>query len=425
MLKSQSLSIERSEKSQRVNELLGKDKLSTEERSELDGLSTRLQAVEVEFRAAVVVESAEAAEAERKAGRLPDAELRERLDLRARADLTNFIQAALQGRTASGAEAELQAAAGCTGIPLEIFEPDPRLETETRVDAATEAPTTGTGSTLAPIRPAVFSASIAARLGIEMPRTGSGGYSEATIDTSLSAASVAAGADANSTPATFRVATASPKRISARLSIRIEDVAKVGQANFSAALRQNLMLKLSDELDRQLINGAGSGNDLTGLIERLTAPADPVAIVDFDAFIASFANEVDGLWALDCMGVAAVVGPASYRLAAQTFQTAASFKGETSAATYLMKNTGGFWTNSRMPDPDNSNFQQGIAYKMGMSTIPNAPRTAVAPTWNEIAIDDIYSDSASGTRHLTMHILVGDVLLVQPNAYARIAYQVA
>ena len=54
-----------------------------------------------------------------------------------------------------------------------------------------------------------------------------------------------------------------------------------------------------------------------------------------------------------------------------------------------------------------------------------AMRTAVCPHWNEVSIDDIYSDSASGTRHFTMHVLLGDVILVQPNAYAQISFQVA
>ena len=32
-------------------------------------------------------------------------------------------------------------------------------------------------------------------------------------------------------------------------------------------------------------------------------------------------------------------------------------------------------------------------------------------------IDDIYSGSASGTRHFTLHVLLGDVILIQPDAY--------
>ena len=54
-----------------------------------------------------------------------------------------------------------------------------------------------------------------------------------------------------------------------------------------------------------------------------------------------------------------------------------------------------------------------------------AMRTAVCPHWNQISIDDIYTGSAHGERFFTMHVLLGDVILVQPDAYAQIAYRVA
>ena len=46
-----------------------------------------------------------------------------------------------------------------------------------------------------------------------------------------------------------------------------------------------------------------------------------------------------------------------------------------------------------------------------------AMRTAVCPHWGEIGIDDIYSGSAKGERYFTLHVLLGDVILVQPDAY--------
>ena len=97
-----------------------------------------------------------------------------------------------------------------------------------------------------------------------------------------------------------------------------------------------------------------------------------------------------------------------------------------SAAAYAKGNTGGLWTNKRMPDAV-SDIQQAILYRMGRSMMggAGAMRTAVCPYWNEVSIDDIYSGSASGTRHFTMHVLLGDVILVQPDAYAQVAYKLA
>ena len=128
------------------------------------------------------------------------------------------------------------------------------------------------GVNLDRIRPAVFAYSIAPRLGIEMPRVASGTYASATITTSLTAGSKAKGGAAESTAAAFTVSSVTPKRISVRLGIRIEDVAAVGQANFESILRENLSLVLSDELDDQAINGAGgnSNADLKGIFNGLT-----------------------------------------------------------------------------------------------------------------------------------------------------------
>ena len=151
---------------------------------------------------------------------------------------------------------------------------------------------TGTPSTvgvnLDRIRPAVFAKSIAPMLGIEMPRVESGTYASATIDASLTAGAKAKGAVTDSTAATFSVNTATPKRISARLSIAIEDIAAVGQANYESALRENLSLVLSDELDKQMINSTGSGANLIGIFQRLANPTAPAAgVVNWVGFAGS------------------------------------------------------------------------------------------------------------------------------------------
>ena len=127
-----------------------------------------------------------------------------------------------------------------------------------------------------------------------------------------------------------------------------------------------------------------------------------------------------------------VCGPATYQLAGKTFQTANNFKGETSAASYAMANTGGLWTNKRMPDARTfmsvTDCQQAIVYRKARSFLnmgEGGMRTAVCGTWNAISIDDIFSDSASGTRHFTMHLLVSDVIVVQPDAYEEINFRLA
>ena len=424
MTNSQRLAVRLSEVRQRLNEIggLGGDAFTAEIRQESDKLQAEFADKETQYRAAIVGEG----ETERRALETqPDAELRERLELRGRASLTGYIQAALSGRRVDGAERELAEAAGVgDGIPLELWDvPQPQTEHRQQVEQRADAPTVAPGTVgvnLAPIQPAVFAASVLPRLGVEMPRVESGTYASATITQSLTAGSKAKGAAADSTAAGFTVTSVTPKRISARLGIRIEDIAAVGQANFESILRQNLALVLSDELDKQGLTGAGAGSDLTGIFQRLTDPAAPDTVADFDAFASAHAGGVDGLWSDTIRQVGIVVGPATYGLAARTFQAATNYKGELSAASYAMNQTGGFWTNKRMPAAA-GDVQQAILYRMGRPGM----RTAVCPHWNEISIDDIYSGSASGERFFTMHVLLGDVILVQPDAYAQIAFKVS
>ena len=412
-----------SKQRQRMAELAVVDDLKDEQRSELDEIEKGTPDLERQIRAATIAIEDEEKAAETCTANEPDAELRE---LRSRASVTEYLMARMQGRMVQGAEAELSKAAETQdgAIPLELWDTPETIERR-QTDAVTGAPGS-VGVNLDRIRPAVFANSIAMRLGIEMPRVQSGTYASATISTSLTSTAEAKSGRADATAAAFTVTSVTPKRISARLAIAIEDVAAVGQENFESILRENLSLVLSDQLDEQAINGDGQAPNLTGIFQRLTDPSAPTAIADFDAYAAAHAAGVDGLWANTIKDVSIVVGPETYRHASRTFQTATNYKGELSAAAYAMTNAGGLWTNERMPDAA-SNVQQAILYRKGRSMMggAGAMRTAVCPHWNEIGIDDIYSGSATGERFFTMHVLLGDVILVQPAAYGQISFQLA
>ena len=159
------------------------DELSEEQRSELDQIERGTPDLERQIRAAVIAVEDGERDAEMRSIEHPDAEKRERLELRSKAMLTNFLLAAARGRIVDGAEAELQAAAGINGhgIPLELWEvpsPETRRQDDGReTRAVTPAPGT-VGVNLDPIRPAVLANSIAPRLGIEMPRVGTGTYGD-------------------------------------------------------------------------------------------------------------------------------------------------------------------------------------------------------------------------------------------------------
>ena len=425
MTPAQKIQLRLSEVRVRLNAIsaLDGEAFTDEIRTEAETLQAEYRDLEVRHRSAIIAEP-EGATREVAV----DAEMRERIELRSRAMLSNYLLAAARGRLPSGAEAELQQAAGVSGIPLELWDiPQPA---ETR--AVTPAPGT-VGVNLEPIRPAVFANSIAPRLGIEMPRVASGTYASATVSSSQTAAALAKGTDATGTAGAFTVTTSTPKRVSARLELLLEDIAAVGTGNFESILLENLSLVLSAELDDQMVNGDGQSNNLTGIFQRLTDPtAAPSAVTNFDGFVSSFADGIDGLWASTVKDVAIVAGVDSYKLSAKTFRDVASADlGDMAFSDYAMAHYGGWWTNSRMPVPATfmsvDNVQQAILYRMGRSIMGGSGgmRTAVCAHWNEVSIDDIYSGSARGERAFTMHVLLGDVILTQPNAYAQVAFRTA
>ena len=417
------LQVEQSEKRERANALLSQESRTDAETTELDEVTKRLQAIEPELRACLVLAQSEDDAATETETHGLDAETRERLELRAKSSVTRYVEAAMRGRVVNGPEAEYMAACGVDGIPLELFEPDPREQRdngEQRADAVTGAPGT-VGVNLQPIRPAIFAGSIAPRLGIDMPRVASGTYAEARISTNLTAGAKAKGAAAEATEAAFAVSTATPKRVSGRLGIRIEDVASVGVSNFEASLRANLQMVMSNELDGQMINGDGADANLSGMFKALADAADPADVATFDAFVGSFAGAVDGLWASRVSDVGIVCGPDTYALSAKTFRDAAGQDlGAVAFSDYAAGKYGGWWTNARMPDAANS-IQAGILRRKGRTGI----RTAVCPHWGALSIDDVYTGSASGTRFVSFHVLLGDVLIIQPGAYAEVRYKLA
>ena len=400
------------------------ESLDDETRAELDRIETGTPDLERQLRAAAVaVDEEDRASTIETANRAPDGEQRERIELRSRASVGRYLTAALRGRAPDGAEAELQQAAGVDGIPFELWQA-PRQEQRQEDRAITGAPGT-VGLNLDTLRPYVFAPSVVDKLMVEMPMVESGTYASGTITTAATADAVPKGAsgttgDVPETAAAFTVQTTAPKRIGASLNLAIEDIASVGQANFESLLRQHISLAVSDELDDQMLNGDGANDDLIGIFERLTDPSAPATGVEtWTRFLAIQSGGIDGLWSSELSHIGLVVGPETYRLAAATFQ---GTDAEESAASYLKRMGDSFVTNSRMP-ASATNIQQGILCRKGRSMMPTPMRTAVCPHWGYFTIDDIYTGALKGQRRFVINTLVGDVILVQPSAYAQVAFR--
>ena len=103
------------------------------------------------------------------------------------------------------------------------------------------------------------------------------------------------------------------------------------------------MLVMSDEMDKAGLTGNGTAPNVHGLYPQLTNPTDPTAVVDFDGFVSAMAGGIDGgPWAEGMGNIMLVVNPAVMILSETTFQSAASYKGEMSAASYLRNHSMGY-----------------------------------------------------------------------------------
>ena len=423
MTESQKIELRRSKVRERLAEItkLAGDTHTAEVQAEERALQDEYGSLELRHRSAIISEDAALDDAKGDAGDL-DAEQRERIELRSKARLGVFMRAALTGRMVTGAEAELQAASGVDGIPIELWDvPKPEQRS---AEHRTITPAGATvGVNLDPIRPTVFAPSIADKLMIEMPRVPSGTFATGTISSTagsvLTADAVAKSADVPQTAGVIIVGTASPKRVGASLGLTLEDISAIGQANFESVLRQNVSLVLSDELDDQMINGTGSNDDLTGIFQRLDNPDAPAAAAEtWERLIAIQSSGIDGLWASMLSQIAMVVNPETYRLMASTVRSGNA--ADQTALEHMTRVGESVWTNKRMP-PKASHIAQGILCRKGRPGM----RTAVSPTWGSISIDDVYSGARKGERYFTVSAIVGDVILVQSDAYAQVAFRVS
>ena len=364
------------------------DELNDEQRSELDTIEKGTADLERQLRAAqVAVEQEEAEQRDAAQTDAPDAETRERIELRGKASLGNYLVAAARGRMVDGAEAELQSAAwgdsrppgvSAAAIPLEIFDlPRPAEQRDAETRAITEAPGT-VGVNLDPIRPAIFANSIAPRLGIQMPRSRERhlrdrhDYHVARRDGARQERAGRRNRRGNHRIHVDPEARFRPPGTGAR------GYRGRGASELRVDAAENLSLALSDELDNQAINGNGTAPNLAGIFQRLTDPSNPAANVeDFDRFVAIFAGGIDGLWANTVKDIGIVVaGVDTYVLATKTFRDrddrhwpagrCVAWRRCPSADYAMAHMYGGFWTNKRMPATAN-HIQQGILYRKGRS----------------------------------------------------------
>ena len=388
MTLTQRLQILASSQRSRLAELAGLDELTPELRAELDTLGTTHQDTESQLRAAIAADDA----ATPPGDPVIDSEARERLELRAKTGIVDFLRAAAGGAAVGGAAAEYAAACGVPAVghlPMAIF-----ARTAPAVEERAITPGPAVQGALQPTVPFVFERSAAASLGILMPSVPSGQVQIPKIGTAPPSDTLAKDGAAPATAAAVTLVNQAPVRIAGQFEVRVEDLQVM--PTLEQALSEAMQGSLSNELDESTFNGAAG--ELNGLFTQATAVSAASAIETYTTGIGRFAALVDGRHAYTLADVRAVIGSKTFALYAGVF--ANSNKGDVSLFDYLSRMLGSIRVSDRVPAVS-STAQKGIVV---LSASAEMPKIHV---WDAMQIvRDPYSGAGFGKVTITATALV-------------------
>ena len=367
-----------STKRQALNVLLAVDEMSDEQRNEMGGLTSRLQELETEARAAIMAEDVPVithtvvADGE-------DRELRSLID---RANVGEIFECALEHRQTDGVEAEL--AERTTAFP--------RMRSRwpcSKPVLLTPAPS-DVGQNQSAIIPGVFPQSCAAFLGIDMPTVAVGEAIYPVLTTNANAGTPAENGPQTETTGAFSADVLSPSRIQASFFYSREDRARF--SGMDEALRMNLSDALSDKMDQQILAGTN------GLLSGTNLPNHNSSA---EATYAHYRSElgygrVDGTYAASVGDIKILMGAATYGHAAAAFRSTNA--GDRAALEDLMSVTSGVKVSAHVP---------GVASKKQLAVIRlGSRRDMVAPVWEGVTlIPDEITKAANGQIVVTAVML--------------------
>ena len=414
MLTSQKHLLRISEIRSRLRELAGADSLEADQAAEVDRLRGELDTRETQYRASVAAENVETTDGE------GDAESRERQALRSRFSIGRVLAARAGIQALGGAEAEYMAATESDGqVPVDVFH---RSRPASQAEERAVTPGVAGGTEQRPIVPAVFERSVAPFLGIAMPAAGMGDAAFPVLSTSLTADVKDKGGAVPSTAGAFTVSTQQPRRIGAGFQIRYEDLARL--EGMEMALRRNIQDMVAVKLDDEVLNGAAAAynedGEIRGLLAQLADPDDPAAgAEDWGRYHAAAVSHLADPWAVSERDIRILVGTATFKHMAQQFRATESNESFTA---YWQRVGGGVRLSGKLAAAA-GNIQQAVVARAN----PAMDQAAVMPHWSgfDLQIRDVYTDAAEGMVNVTVHMLVGDVVLLRGDVYVQDSFRLA
>ena len=388
------------------------DELSDEQRSQLDTIERATPDLERQIRAATIAVDAEQDGERRAVSPEEDAEARELRELRGRVHMGEYVAAACEQRSATGAASEFNAALGLAGnrFPLELLAP------------AEERAVTGVDTTTMPTRwiDRLFAGSAAQNVGVTMDTVPAGVSSHPVTATGPSAAQRGKSEDAADSAWTISVVEMKPKRNAVRLLFSIEDTARI--PGLEAALTRDLRYALMEGIDRAIFVGDAGATGTDADIVGLTTAAGLTAVeitqtnkVKPAETLAAFTSLIDGIHANSLSDLRVVSSVGAWRLWAETIANSAA-ENQTVAA--FLREAGLSWMARGLIETGTAadDFTAFIGRSKGIEG------AAVMALWSGAElIRDPYSGAAGGEISLTLSHL-WDFAVVRASNFARVTF---
>ena len=387
MTKLGELQLKQSELREKINALLNKER-TEEETAELREATDSAQGLELELRAAIMIED----EADKNARAVNlDPEALELRQLTNRSNLGSILSAAVEKRSTEGPEAELQQHHGLAQnqIPLDLL----RLRPEER--AVTNAPTNVEVDQEAVVQP-VFANSAGAYLGIYQPTVAMGDAVFPVLTSRPSVKGPFTGSDdAAETTGAWGSELLVPERIQASFFWKRTDAARF--ASMDSALRMALNDGLAEKADQEIVNGADGLLNGTNLPNHNTS-----ALTTFANYISNFCfGRVDGRYATDQKMLRVLMGASTYGHAGSVYRSGTA---DFSALDSLMAKTDGVQVSAHVPAV--SGNKQNSVIRLGMR------RDMVQPMWNGVTlIVDEVTLSGKGEIEVTAVLLLATKII--------------
>ncbi len=405
-------------------ELSRVDSLSDEQRAELDGVETGTPDLERQLRAATIAVETEESEqrAAGEAARQPtgDAETRERAALRGKVKLGSYVSAAMEQRSAVGAEAEYNESIGIAGnrFPLELLAPPEQRAARTEDRAVTGVDTATMPRTWLD---RLFAGTAAEGVGVTMESVPVGASSHPVTTAGATSAQRGKSQAASDAAWTIGVVELKPKRNAVRLLFNIEDAARI--PGLESALTRDLRMALTEGVDRAIFLGDDTGTPnagdivglttATGLVEKTISQANKIKGSNV---LEAFAELIDGKAAMMPSDLKAVFAVGANTLWSHTLaNTGASV--DTTIAEFLRRFGLAWMTRGEIETATaDTDFAAFVGLGRGLDG------AGVAGVWEAgELIRDPYGGAAKGEIALTLCYL-WDFGLPRASNFARVSF---